>query len=209
MGHVRRQEESGTPNNGFPNLHFCLSHFASVMRAAAARYKRSELQILKNAAFHHIVRLSTANITPVYFLNLYKKEKRQVQRINKLYFITVLQKAKYHLIQLEAAINLLWHHNYTQGQKRRKTCAMPLIGPYQVSDVSCKWHSFLATIKKPPQPLLVSPVSSNLCASSNYLKERNLLSNKRSVLRVDKEVSCKASVLHSVQMMESPGIWTC
>lgn len=39
----------------------------------------------------------------------------------QLYFIAELQKAKYHLIQLQAAIDLIWHFNYTQQQKNPKT----------------------------------------------------------------------------------------
>lgn len=30
-----------------------------------------------------------------------------------------LQKAKYHLIQLQAAIDLIWHFNYTQSQQQK------------------------------------------------------------------------------------------
>lgn len=37
----------------------------------------------------------------------------------QLYFIAELQKAKYHLIQLQAAIDLIWHFNYTQSQQQK------------------------------------------------------------------------------------------
>lgn len=111
------------------------------------------------------------------------------------------------LIQLEAALNLLWHHHRTQGQKQREKNVQHRLSPYQVSGVSFKWYSSLTTIKQRPQPQLHSPVTPHLCEPAHYLKETDLLRNQRSVLHVDKQVPKQVSHT-SVQIMARIEIWT-
>lgn len=59
--------------------------------------------------------LLTSNILPSLCLSAKSNTENK-----QLYFITELQKAKYHLIQLQATIYLIWHFNYTQSQQQKK-----------------------------------------------------------------------------------------